>query len=335
MHKKILTLFLTGFLLGSSSTAFAGEPVKVTLPTFPVTLNNQTLNNDYSQYPFLVYKDITYVPMTYYDCRLLGLKTDWSLQNGLAIDKNSDVFNEYERTVNSQKNRTSLTAQIADGKIKVNGKTIQNNKEEYPLLFFRDVTYFPLTWRFAVEEFGWDYHFSHKNGLVISSPSIKTDTSAIWNNSTDSFGNMMGSNDLTFGVSFLPKQQTCTVEQACKQLNVQTLDLYHFSEDTVTILPSSELWEYQVYRIINNQEHLIYKKQIPFFSGKIAGRQYAYSNFSAGCWNEETIQKGSYVIRLTHPDKLRYKTADGKTRQEILREGTGGAFFFESHVTIR
>ena len=114
MRKKILTLFLTGFLLGSSSAAFAGEPVKVTFPTFPVTLNNQTLNNDYSQYPILVYKDLTYVPMPYYDCRLLGLKTDWSLQNGLAIDKNSDVFNEYERTVNSQKKRTSLTAQIAD-----------------------------------------------------------------------------------------------------------------------------------------------------------------------------------------------------------------------------
>lgn len=335
MHKKILTLFLTSFLLGSSSTAFAGEPVKVTLPAFPVTLNNQTLSNAYSQYPFLVYKDITYVPMTYYDCRLLGLKTDWSFQNGLAIDKNSESFHEYERSLNSQKNRTSLTAQIADGKIKVNGKTIQNSKEEYPLLFFRDVTYFPLTWRFAVNEFGWDYHFSHKNGLVISSIPLKTNMSEIWNKSTESFGGVMGSGDLTFGVSFLPEQQTCTIKQACKEFSVQSLSLYHFSEDTITILPSSERWEYQVYRIINNQEHLIYKKQIPFYSGKLAGRQYAYSKFSAGCWNEDTIQKGSYVIRLTHPEKLNYKTADGKLKQETLRKGTGGAFFFESHVTLQ
>ena len=335
MRKKILTLFLTGFLLTSSSAAFAGEPVKVTLPTFPVTLNEQTLSNDYSQYPFLVYKDITYVPMTYYDCRLLGLKTDWSFQNGLAISQNSESFHEYERPLNSQKNRTTLTAQIADGKIKVNGKTIQNSKEKYPLLFFRDVTYFPLTWRFAVDEFGWNYHFSHENGLVISSTPSKATMPKIWNKSTESFGGMMGSGDLTFGVSFLPEQQTCTIKQACKEFSVQPLNFYHFSEDTVTILPSGEPCDYQVYRIINNQEHLIYKKQIPFYSGILTGRQYAYSKFSAGCWNENIIQKGSYIIRLTHPEKLNYKTADGKLKQEILRKGTGNTFFFESHVTIR
>lgn len=34
---------------------------------------------------------------------------------------------------------------------------------------FRDVTYFPLTWRFAVDEFGWMYSFDSKNGLNIYS----------------------------------------------------------------------------------------------------------------------------------------------------------------------
>lgn len=31
------------------------------------------------------------------------------------------------------------------------------------------MTYFPLTWRFAVEEFGWEYHFDAKSGLSIRS----------------------------------------------------------------------------------------------------------------------------------------------------------------------
>ena len=31
------------------------------------------------------------------------------------------------------------------------------------------MTYFPLTWRFAVEEFGWDYRFDTKTGLSIRS----------------------------------------------------------------------------------------------------------------------------------------------------------------------
>lgn len=49
------------------------------------------------------------------------------------------------------------------------GKCLDNSAEPYPLLNFRGVTYFPLTWRFAVEEFGWEYHFDAKNGLSIRS----------------------------------------------------------------------------------------------------------------------------------------------------------------------
>ena len=56
----------------------------------------------------------------------------------------------------------------------VNGKSINNSAEEYPLVTFRGVTYFPLTWRFAVDEFGWDYSFDPENGLVINSSNPHT-----------------------------------------------------------------------------------------------------------------------------------------------------------------
>lgn len=52
--------------------------VNVTLPNFPVTLNGTKVNNDYSKYPLIVYRDITYFPMTYGDCRFLGLESDWN-----------------------------------------------------------------------------------------------------------------------------------------------------------------------------------------------------------------------------------------------------------------
>lgn len=35
----------------------------------------------------------------------------------------------------------------------VKSEFLDNSAEPYPLLNFRGVTYFPLTWRFAVEEF--------------------------------------------------------------------------------------------------------------------------------------------------------------------------------------
>ena len=39
-------------------------------------------------------------------------------------------------------------------------------------MLFRDITYFPLTWRFAVEEFGWNYSFDNKAGLRITADNL-------------------------------------------------------------------------------------------------------------------------------------------------------------------
>ena len=168
--KKLTMIFCTALLaLGLYvSPAFAAN-VTVTLPTFPVTLNGVSIQQSHSQYPMIVYKDITYVPMTWHDSRLLGLESTWSQQTGLVIKKtgNADAskYKPYKQNaVNAQKQ----TAVTASGKITVNGKQINNANEPYPLLVFRDITYFPLTWRFAVDEFGWNYHFDNKTGLTIS-----------------------------------------------------------------------------------------------------------------------------------------------------------------------
>ena len=57
-------------------------------------------------------------------------------------------------TITATKGDTTVQFVIGNTDITVNGKTINNDEEPYPLLVFRDVTYFPLTWRFAVDEFG-------------------------------------------------------------------------------------------------------------------------------------------------------------------------------------
>lgn len=175
VKKKFLTVCLAaGLLAASTGVAWAEEQVTVTVPTFPVTLNGLTVEQANNQYPSLVYKDITYVPMTYYDAQLLGLDSQWEGQSGLAIQKAAFVADQitaqqryvpYKSTV---VNAGSYTALRPSFSITVNGKAIDNSKEEYPLLVFRDVTYFPLTWRFAVEEFGWNYTFDGQEGLNIT-----------------------------------------------------------------------------------------------------------------------------------------------------------------------
>jgi len=146
-----------------------GVEVKANLPTFNVYFNGTKIENENRQFPLLVYKDITYVPMTYYDCRYLGLTTDWNNEtNTFSVEKGlvTGAYRDYNW---EWKNAKTHKAIVCDCNVIVNGNIVDNSKEEYPLLTFRDVTYFPLTWRFAVEEFEWDYNFDIEKGLSINS----------------------------------------------------------------------------------------------------------------------------------------------------------------------
>lgn len=166
---KLLVLSCMIFLLGFATTSNAlATEVTVTLPTFDVTMNEVDIENEYRQYPFIVYKDIVYFPMTYFDSRFLGLVTEWDNLKGLEIYFTTEEV-EYEPYKQNWKNSNKYNASIPKFNIVVNGKVINNSTENYPLLSFRNVTYFPMTWRFAVDEFGWKYSFTSEDGLIINS----------------------------------------------------------------------------------------------------------------------------------------------------------------------
>jgi hypothetical protein len=148
----------------------AEQQVRITLPTFPVSLNGVEVNNENREYPLIVYKDITYFPMTWYDSRLLGLETEWSAEQGLSIHKANNVSSSYEPYPIDGRNKSSVYfAAVPSSNIAINGQSIHNTGEEYPLLSFRDVTYFPLTWKYAHDRFGWDYQWDATEGLAITS----------------------------------------------------------------------------------------------------------------------------------------------------------------------
>ncbi len=182
MPKKILCFILV-FLLSISTVpiAFGGQSgnVKITLPDFKVIMNGQTINNDYSKYPLIVFNDITYFPMTYSGCRYLGLESTWKgNQEGLLVDATGVTAAHNPYTL-SARNGRSYTAKVVTLPVTVNGKAVDNSKEQYPLLSFRDITYFPMTWKYGVEEFGWEYNFEREHGLVIKSGNVKLEQTAI------------------------------------------------------------------------------------------------------------------------------------------------------------
>jgi len=183
MKKRLLLVLLVLlFALGMSPASYgkqADRSVTVKLPNFNITVNGVRIDNTRSQYPFIVYNDVTYFPMTYSGCRFLGLENYWNGNAaGLTVDA-TGITAAYLPYQTSSKNGTSYKASIPTFQIKVNGKAIDNSKEQYPLISFRNITYFPLTWEFAVKEFGWDYSFSGKDGLMISSDNIKLEQKKI------------------------------------------------------------------------------------------------------------------------------------------------------------
>ncbi len=184
MRNKLFSLILVMVMsMSMLTTVYGGQSssVKITLPNFKVTMNGEVVNNDYSKYPLIVYNNITYFPMTYSDCRYLGIESTWKgNKEGLLVDA-TGVTAAYNPYKSSSKNSRSYTAKIPSFPIKVNGKAIDNSKEQYPLLSFRDITYFPMTWKYGVEQFGWDYSFDGKNGLVIKSKNIKLQQIALPN----------------------------------------------------------------------------------------------------------------------------------------------------------
>lgn len=170
----LITIFNLNMVDGGNKT------IRVTLPKFDVTLNGIKVNTQFSKYPLIVYNNITYFPMTYYDSRFLGIETKWSKENGLSI-VSTGVYSDYNPYTTTIKNNSSYNAIIKDYKVKINNTIIDNTKENYPLISFRDVTYFPLTWRFAVDEFNWDYKFDSKTGLSITTKNVRANKLKLYN----------------------------------------------------------------------------------------------------------------------------------------------------------
>lgn len=91
MKRLLLCLIFATVIFSASFSVCAEE--SVTLPQFDVTFGEEEVESNYRQHPLIVYKDITYVPMTYYDCRYLGLKTDWydeTTGESMALEEKGD-----------------------------------------------------------------------------------------------------------------------------------------------------------------------------------------------------------------------------------------------------
>ena len=166
--KKLRVLLVTATLALLLCGICHAQNVKVKIAPFYTQIEDVSVNNRYVEYPLITYKDVTYFPMTYDLCSMLNLSVGFDSQRGLFITKHYHEM-EYDYvprlfgSVNVINEKEEYNAVVPTYPVYLNGIRIDNTKEEFPLINFRNVTYFPMTWRFAYEELNFDITFSQED----------------------------------------------------------------------------------------------------------------------------------------------------------------------------
>lgn len=163
---RVLLAIACCIALAFSLLPQAEAAMRADVVTGKVTLNGQVIDNKNAKYPLLTYSNITYFPMTYHLSRFMGVETDW---NGTAKSLNIYAGGAQSAYVAEpgKAQRGSVAVTPASYKISVNGAQINNKEEKYPIFNYNGITYFPLTWAYAVDSFGWSYQWDAENGLRI------------------------------------------------------------------------------------------------------------------------------------------------------------------------
>ncbi|WP_282942723.1 DUF5050 domain-containing protein [Paenibacillus sp. RC67] len=169
----LLTVIIiaTGFAMfwPNVSDAASSSEDHATVPSFPITVNGTVIDQFHSSYPLLLYRDITYFPMTWDYTSALGLTVDWNKLDELALNKNQSCA-PLSQTLSAQTVSGSGSDVIpVPFQVKVNGTLIDNSQERYPILLYNNITYFPMTWRFTNEMFNWQATWNDIDGYSIQS----------------------------------------------------------------------------------------------------------------------------------------------------------------------
>ena len=144
--KYLTSLLLTISILftcSSISAVASDKNATAIIPDYQIIIDDSLVYYADSLYPFLNYKGITYLPMTYEYARAMNLTTGYLEGSAFMVAYNpcDDKLPVYETTANN-KNNTVIIPQGYN--VYVNGKKVDNDNADYPILNFRGVTYFPL-----------------------------------------------------------------------------------------------------------------------------------------------------------------------------------------------
>lgn len=155
----------------------AGEAIEAQAPGFPVTVNGVSVRPGSGVSP-LLYREMTYLPLTPEYSQALGITVTRGADGSLSVEQGSPQGRRLELNEEVAKRAEAGAQEPQKGirptyPIRLNGQSIHNDTEPYPLLEFGGVPYMPMTWRFARTELGLLIDWSPEAGFSIVSPQKK------------------------------------------------------------------------------------------------------------------------------------------------------------------
>lgn len=173
--KKYKNLFLMLLILSLTLiTKTNAKSVDIHLPTFDIYVNEVKVENDYKKYPFIVYKGITYFPLTYDDTKFMGWNLKWIKKTRelhvVSTEQVNYQWEEYKQVKGKTKNKKIMKAKTPEFKIKFGEKYLPKTIGKYPVLVYNHVTYIPLVYDYNYEDSCMSFVFSKEKGLEITRP---------------------------------------------------------------------------------------------------------------------------------------------------------------------
>ncbi len=168
--KKILglTICIFLFLFGINVEA---KTIKVTMPSFPITINGVVEEQDYLKYPIIFYNNLTYFPLSFNRATSLGYNAFWNNNERTIRISKQKIAGYLLPEKSTTKNKKNLSATTTDIKVEINDEKFIDTAD-YPILIFRDIIYLPFSWDFS-QRVNANFSFDNKNGLVIDGDIIK------------------------------------------------------------------------------------------------------------------------------------------------------------------
>lgn len=166
MFKRIISLFIIMVLL-STSIVFAGtEKQEVTVYSKGLHVNGEKIINAHSVYPYFVYKDIIYFPLTNENSKILGFEMTWNEdENKISMTTQESTQKNYKEQWIKQ-DWKKIKVEQSDIKLFMNDKEYKS--EDYPIMEFDYIAYVPFTSQLLSDYLKWDLYYNQYSGIYIS-----------------------------------------------------------------------------------------------------------------------------------------------------------------------